>query len=78
VEGRRLPSTIRGSNADRDIVGSSLGIFDLDIEVAVFVEDASIEELEFRLLAAAAATLFDEPLVGEGSLWVLVDNNTTP
>ena len=38
-------------------VGDGLGIFDEHIEIAVVVENAGIEQLEFRLLRACGGRL---------------------
>src|SRR5262249_9385184 len=51
----------------------SLGIFDEHIEVAVGVEAAGIDELEFRICPIAAPILFDQLVVREGCLRVFVE-----
>ena len=44
-----------------------------DVEVAVLVEDAGVEQLELGPLSAAAPVLLDQPPVGELGLRVLVE-----
>ena len=44
---RRLGSAVDDRDADQDILGCGLGVLDEDVEVAVFVEDAGIEQLVF-------------------------------
>ena len=48
--GRVGPAVDRG-DADENVVGIGLGVFDKDVEVAVLVEDAGVDQLEFRLTA---------------------------
>src|SRR5213078_2404013 len=43
------PAIVNGEPQE-DILGTRLGILDIDIEVAVVVEDAGIDDLEFELL----------------------------
>ena len=49
--GPRLATVI----ADQNVVGRGLGVFDEDVEVAVVVEDARVDQFELRLLPASAA-----------------------
>ncbi len=58
--------------ADKDVVGRILGVFGQDIEVAAVVEDAGIDEFEFRIEARATAVLLDQPGVGEFGLGIFV------
>ena len=53
--------------------GVDLGVLDDDVEVAVLVEDAGVEQLELGALAAAAAVLLDQPAVGKLGLRILVE-----
>ena len=54
--------------------GAGLGVLDEDVEVAVVVEDAGVEQLELRLVLAAAAVLLDQPGVGKLALRILVEH----
>ena len=53
--------------------GVGLGVLDDDVEVAVVVEDAGVEQLELEALAVAAAVLLDQPRVGKLALRILVE-----
>ncbi len=63
----------------QDIVGGGLGVFDRDVEVAAFGEDARIHDLVFGdvppvAFGLAAGVLVDEVVVGESGLRVLVEH----
>jgi hypothetical protein len=74
VQRRRLASAIGGDDLHQDIVGRGLRVGDLDVEIPVAVEDAGVEQLEFRVGAAAAPVLFHQPRIGEGRLRILVEH----
>ena len=59
-------------DADQNIVGVGLGVFDEDVEVAVLVEDAGVDQFEFRIAARAAAVFLEQLLVGKLGLRILV------
>jgi hypothetical protein len=50
-------STIVDGEPQDDVLGTFLGVFDVDVEVAVVIEDAGVEDLEFRILLAAPRVL---------------------
>ena len=54
--------------------GIGFGVFDEDIEVAVVVEDAGVDQFEFGIVLAAAAVFVDELGVGEFALRILVEH----
>jgi len=58
----------------QQVVRTRLGIFDKDVVIPIVVEEAGIEQLEFRLILAAAAVFFDELTVRKLALWVLVQH----
>ncbi len=58
---------------DEHVVGRGLRVLDEDVEVAVLVEDARVDELELGLVAPAAPALLQQRGVGEGGLRVLVE-----
>ena len=60
-------------DADQEVVGIGLGVLDDDVEVAVVVEDAGVDQLELRLAAAAPRVLLDELGVGKRRLRILVE-----
>ena len=51
----RVGTAIDHGDADQDVVRIRLGVFGENVEVAVLVEDAGVDQLEFRVLAGAAA-----------------------
>ena len=48
-------SAVVDRDADQDVFDRGLGVFDEHVEVAIAVEDAGVEELELRRVAAARA-----------------------
>ncbi len=61
-------------NAHHDIVGRVLRILDNDIEIAVVVEHAGIEDFIFRLISAAPPVFLDQLLVGVRVMRILVQH----
>ncbi len=53
---------------NQQIVGPGFGVFDDDIEIAAFGEDAGVVEFEFAVPFAAAAVLVKKPLIRIGAL----------
>ena len=72
VEGRRVRSVVRRPESHDDLVGSRLRVHHLDIEEALVVEDAGVEQLIFRGVAVAPGILRNEVGVGKGSLRIEV------
>ena len=52
MERRRSGPRLLGGDPHQDVVGRRLGVLDDDVEVAVVVEDAGVEQLVFRLVRA--------------------------
>ena len=48
----RLGAAIVDGDLDQDVLGRRLGVLDEDVEVAVLVEDAGVEQLVLELAAA--------------------------
>ena len=61
VKLRRFRAAICRNDADADILGRNLGIFDEDVEIAIFVEDPGIDELKFGLAAVAPGYFLISP-----------------
>src|SRR5260221_12403519 len=59
-------ATIGYRYADADVLNSGLGVFHENVEVAVVIKDARIQQFKFRLLFSAAAVLFYQAQV-----WIL-------
>src|SRR5215471_12406011 len=62
---------VRG-DADEDIFGSGLGVFDENVEVAIAFKRAAVEKFEFRIDLRAAPIFLDEMPVGEWALRIFV------
>ena len=70
-----LGSPVVHAHPHQDIVGLGLRIFDLDVEIAVVVEQPGVDELELRFSAAASPRiLVDEALIRVGALRELVEH----
>src|SRR6266508_2354900 len=52
---------VRGADPDQEIVRRGLRVLDEHVEVAVFVEDAGVPDLELRVELSAPAVLLHEP-----------------
>ena len=50
---RRFGTAVGHRDPHQDVIDVRLGVFDVDVEVTVFIEDAGIEDLELGLEAAA-------------------------
>ncbi len=73
MEARRVRAAVRDGDPDGDVVGCRLRVFDLDVEVAVVIEDAGVEQLVFEVGPRAALIGRDQVGVREGRLRVLVE-----
>jgi hypothetical protein len=74
VEHGRLRTAVVDGNEHQDVVGAGLGVLDEDVEIAVAVEDAGVEDLEFRVLLAAAAVLLHQAGVRKFRLWIFIEH----
>ena len=59
-------------DANEDVLRRSLGIFDDDVEVAIFVEHPGVEDLKLRIEFPAAAVFVKQLAVRKGAVRVLV------
>ena len=69
---RRVGSAVARADADQDVIGPGLGVFDEDVEVPVVVENAGVEQLVLGFVLAAAAIGRDEVVVRIRRLRILV------
>jgi hypothetical protein len=53
-----------GNDPKMNFLGARLAVHHLHIEVPALVEDASIEQVERRIIAVATGILLDQPFVG--------------
>ena len=71
----RVGAAIGHRDAHQDVVGGGLRILDLDVEVAILVEQAGVDQLVFgQPLAIAARILVEQVLIGKGILGQLVEH----
>ena len=68
----RLRTAIVDCDLDQDVVGRLLGVLDEDVEIAILVEDARVEQLVFKFLPAAGTAGIDKVGVGKRRLRILV------
>ena len=64
---RRIGAAIGRDDFHQDVVGRRLRVGDLDIEIAVAVERAGIEQFELGVVRAAASVFLDKKRIGKGS-----------
>ena len=69
----RVRPPIADADLDQDVGRPLLGIFDDDVEVAIVLEDAGIEQLVLHVLAATPTVRGDQVVVGVGLLRILVE-----
>ena len=69
---RGLRPAVDRSDADQEVGGRGLGVVDEHIEVAALVEQASIHQLVFRLIAVTATVFLHQLLVGKAGLRIFV------
>src|SRR5262249_34883998 len=74
MQSRRLGCAILRRDADQDFLGGLLGIFDEDVEVAILIEYARVQELVLELEPAALAIAENELAIREGALRILVQH----
>src|SRR5438105_2590157 len=73
IDRRGLGTAIGHVNADQDVFGVGLRVFDLDVEVPIAVEHAGVHELVLGRLPAAPAVFVDEIRVRKRRLRILVE-----
>ncbi len=74
MDRRRFRSAIDDRDPHQQIFGIGFRVFDEDVEVAIAVEHAGVDQLELRIAAAAAPILLDERGVGEFRVRILVEH----
>ena len=70
----RIGAAIAHRHLHQDVVGRRFGIFDIDVEIAVGVEDAGVDDLELRLLARAPRVLLHQMRIGKFRLGIFVEH----
>ncbi len=69
----RGAAVVRG-HAHHHIIHGGLGVFDEDIEIAIALEDAGVEQFVFRRAVAPSAILRNQVDVGKRRLGILVEH----
>src|SRR5205807_9543957 len=73
VQRRLLRSAVGDAHADQYVEWVDFGVFHADIEVAVFREDARVDQFVFGFLATPIAIRSDKVVIGKRTLWVFVE-----
>ena len=73
MQRRRIGPAIDRFDPNADVFFVGLGVFDADVEIAVVVEHAGVEQFEFGLAVAAAAILVDQPPIRKLGVRIFVD-----
>src|SRR5215469_1662754 len=73
MDGRFLGTAVMNRHPYEYVISVGLGILDLDIKVAIVIEEASIDQLELHCRRAAPRVLLDQPLVGVRCLRQLIE-----
>ena len=69
----RVRSPVGRRDPHQDVFGIPLGVLHEDVEIAVLIEDAGVEEFVLHLLPGPPTVRPDEILIGKGRLGVLVE-----
>ncbi len=69
----RFRSTVGDADSYAQVIRARLGVFNKHIEVAVFVEDARVEQLILQRLAASLAVRLDEIQIRIRRLRILIE-----
>jgi hypothetical protein len=72
VQRRGIRSPVHRFDAHTNVFGVRLAIFDKHIEIAVFVENAGIQQLELESPAAALPVFIQQPFVRVSGLRILI------
>ena len=72
-QGKPVRCSIGYGDANRNIVYICFGVLHLDVEIAICVEDAGVEELKLRLAFSPLGVLFDKLAVRKRPLRILVE-----
>ncbi len=72
MQGCGLLAPVVGGDLHQDVVRVGLGVFDIDVEIAVIVEHASVGQFEFRHLPGPAPVLLRQAFVRKRTLRIFV------
>ena len=74
MNGCGLRSAIMNRDPHEDVFRPGFGVFDQDVEIAVIVEDAGIQQFKFRLVLAAPAIFLHQLRIGKFPLRIFVEH----
>ncbi len=69
---RRIGAPVIHRQLHQDVVDAALGVFDLDVEITLVVEDPGIDQLELRIARRPAPVFLDECQVRERTLRIFI------
>ena len=69
---RGIGASVMHRQLHQDVVDAALGVFDLDVEITLLVEDPGIDQLELGILRRAAPVFLDQGVVGERALRIFI------
>ena len=72
VENGFVAAAVGRHDFHQNVVGSGLGISDLDVEVAIVVEHSGVDQFELGIARSAAAVLLDQLRIGKLGLRIPV------
>ncbi|MGO7588703.1 hypothetical protein AB9E13_05820 [Rhizobium leguminosarum] len=73
MQGGGFRPAIGNGDLDKDVLGCCLGIFDEDVEVAIGVEHAGIDQFVFELALPTPAIGVHQVVVGVGGLRIFIE-----
>ena len=74
MQSGRIRSAVGGVDPDQNVLRAGLGIFDFNIEEAIFGEHAGVLQFVFAFHFGTATVFADELLVGKSALWITIDH----
>ena len=74
MNGRSFRSAIMNRDPHEHVFRPGFGVFDKDIEIAVIIEDARIEQFKFRLVLAAPPIFLHQLRIGKFPLRIFVEH----
>ena len=69
----RVGAAVDGLDANGDVFGRDLGVLHIDVEEPPLVEDAGVQQLEFRAVPAAPPVLLDQLAIRKLGLRIAVE-----
>src|ERR1700677_482431 len=70
----RFRAAIVHGDEHENLIRRGFGVFYKDVEITVFIEDARVQQLKFRLVRATSAIFIYQPRVGNLTLRIFVEH----